>query len=779
MGNIRFTCPQCYKDLQADDEFCGLSSQCPHCGSDVKIPMPGLEEGVTIANFELIRRIGIGGMGEVWLSRQLSMDRNVALKILSPSLAHDHEFTDRFLKEAKYSAKLDHPNIITAYDAGMDKGMYYLALSYVDGKELKEKLVRNTSLPEAEALKYAREISSALDYAWNEFKLLHRDIKPANIMVDKKGNSKLMDMGISKSFADDSSLTTTGVVVGTPYYMSPEQARADKTIDFRADIYSLGATLYHMVTGDVPYDSTTALGVITKHVTEPLPNPRGRNPQVSKECASLLETMMAKNRTERQESWKLVIADIDRVLEHKVPLTHLPKSGTTLKMPSLDKLNLPPPSAQAKPPPIRKVRETGRMNDPDATQVEFPEHHQSSRHTQNKMPPLEPIENNEKKRQASNLPLIISLVLFGAALIGANILLAVKFLGKPEKEVQKNPEPVLEKATVKLPPGRKEKTTRKLAELTAAADKGDVKAMEELTDIYFHGRNGVKIDYPQAFKWCKMNAEKGVPKAQAFLAYLYRHGLGTKKDMKMAVKWYQRAAKAGNADAQAELGHFHETGEGVRKNLPEAVKLYKLAAAKGQPVAQYSLACLYSKGQGVETNPGKAIELLQKSAKTGYPPAQAQLGLCYAKGNGVKKSYAKAKELFTKAAETGNPLAQCKLGIMYRNGIGVSKNTEKAVRLFRASAQQGNADAQCSLGEICMDKSLSYYAPRQAVRWLRAAAHQGSADAFNNLGILFENGIGVPKNYNEAIRMYLRASRHGNPVARENMVRLEKKMRSK
>jgi serine/threonine protein kinase len=179
-------------------------------------------------------------------------------------------------------------------------------------------------IPEKMALKITLQVAEALRYAWDEFKILHRDIKPANIMLDKKGSAKLMDMGISKSISEDHNLTMTGMIVGTPYYMSPEQALSKPNLDFRADLYSLGATLYHMVTGSVPYDADTAVGILTKHITDPLPMPREVNPELSQECEDLLEIMLAKNKGDRQNSWEEAISDIKNVISGKSPETPTP-----------------------------------------------------------------------------------------------------------------------------------------------------------------------------------------------------------------------------------------------------------------------------------------------------------------------------------------------------------------------------------------------------------------------------------------------------------------------
>lgn len=327
MPDINFTCTNCGAEIEADESIAGSMAQCPNCNISVMIPKQGISPGMKIAGYEVRRRLGSGGMGEVWLANQTAMERLVALKILSPALTSNKEFVIRFLKEVKTAAKLEHPNIVTAFDAGVDGDIYYLAMSYVDGILLDNRLGIDRKIPEKEALQIVKCIADALCYAWNEFKILHRDIKPANIMIDARKIPKLMDMGISKSLSEEKKLTMTGIIVGTPYYMSPEQARADTDIDCRSDIYSLGATLYHLVTGEVPYDATTAMGILTKHITDPFPPPQNKNPEVSDGCSVLLETMMAKIPEERPETWEAVIRDIALVLSGKFPATKRPDIG--------------------------------------------------------------------------------------------------------------------------------------------------------------------------------------------------------------------------------------------------------------------------------------------------------------------------------------------------------------------------------------------------------------------------------------------------------------------
>ncbi|HBM15317.1 MAG TPA: hypothetical protein DD381_03080 [Lentisphaeria bacterium] len=307
-----YKCTSCGKEVEAINP----PQQCKACGgtSLSSIPSSSFSRGAVIAGFKLINRIGFGGMGEVWLAEQTAMDRLVALKILYPDFSKNPNFTNRFLNEIKHSAKLDHPNIVTAFDAGMYEGIYYLASAYIKGKQLQQRLTEEKVLPEKEALNIALGVAKALNYAWNEFNILHRDIKPGNIIIDLSGIPKLLDMGVAKNVTEDKSITIDGDVVGTPHYISPEQAKSEN-IDFRSDIYSLGATLYHVVTGCLPFEGQNAMSVIAKHITDEAIPPIEKNPRISNAINNMIVKMMDKKKENRHQSWDAVIFNIEGILD--------------------------------------------------------------------------------------------------------------------------------------------------------------------------------------------------------------------------------------------------------------------------------------------------------------------------------------------------------------------------------------------------------------------------------------------------------------------------------
>jgi serine/threonine-protein kinase len=276
------------------------------------------EKIVRIGGYEVISRLGKGQMGNVYKARQLSLDRIVALKVLPSRLAGDKRYLQRFLREAKAAGRLNHPNIVTAVDFGESNGLYYYAMDFVDGVNIGEILEEEGKLTEDEALAIALQIAKALEHA-HENNIIHRDIKPENIMLDSEGRARLCDLGLAREANEDGALTQAGLVLGTPYYVSPEQAEGRRNLDTRSDIYSLGITLFHIVTGQVPFKGNTGPAIMVKHITDKVPDPRQFNPDLSNGTAHLTRKMTAKKREQRYQTPAELIKDIERVIAGERP----------------------------------------------------------------------------------------------------------------------------------------------------------------------------------------------------------------------------------------------------------------------------------------------------------------------------------------------------------------------------------------------------------------------------------------------------------------------------
>ena len=265
-----------------------------------------------IPGYQVLQKLGKGSMGVVFKAKQISVDRVVAVKVLLDSLAQNKEFIKRFEREAMIAAKLSHNNVVNAIDAGQVDGRYYFVMEYVEGVTIKDFLDQHKVFEEKEALRITMAIAEALKHA-NQRGLIHRDIKPENVILTKNREVKLADLGLARLTDDEKwGLSEAGMAIGTPYYISPEQVRGEINIDIRADIYSLGATLYHMATGKVPYSGETPNEVMRKHV-DPKVNivpPDHLNTKLSSGLGMIVETMMAKNREQRYQTPDDLILDL-------------------------------------------------------------------------------------------------------------------------------------------------------------------------------------------------------------------------------------------------------------------------------------------------------------------------------------------------------------------------------------------------------------------------------------------------------------------------------------
>ncbi len=310
-----------------------------------------------IKGYEMLWRLGEGGMGAVYLARQLSLNRMVAVKILPAGLADNPAYIMRFRQEAKAAAQLKHNNLVQIYDAGMDDGTFYFVMEYIDGETAGRRVNRKGRLEEDTTLLIAESVAVALEYAWNNAQLVHRDIKPDNILIDGDGTVKVADLGLAKIVgAGAGGITMTKMMIGTPYYCAPEQAQGEPQIDCRADIYALGATMYHLATGYAPFADTSGVAAMMRNVTDFVPDPRERNPGLSENMAWLLEIMMAKQPSDRPAGWSGVLADIDRVLHGARPLTPPPREGCSTVMRGARRLAPKPRPAPPAPPPLASKR---------------------------------------------------------------------------------------------------------------------------------------------------------------------------------------------------------------------------------------------------------------------------------------------------------------------------------------------------------------------------------------------------------------------------------------
>ncbi len=266
--------------------------------------------GTVFAGCKIISKLGQGGMGTVYKAHQEALDKFVCVKLLDPELARDQRNIEFFLREARSAAKLDHPNIVHVYNFGQENGSYFIVMSYVEGKSLQDMVTERGPLPVKEATGIMLGVLDGLAHAHSK-SVIHRDIKPANILVGADGAPHIVDFGLARSISEEKQLTMAGEMVGTAYFMSPEQGLAAQ-VDSRADLYAVGATYFYILTGKYPFDGKTSVEVIHKHISDPLPNIILTNPDVPLWASRVIERLMRKKPQDRYQTAAEVASELAR-----------------------------------------------------------------------------------------------------------------------------------------------------------------------------------------------------------------------------------------------------------------------------------------------------------------------------------------------------------------------------------------------------------------------------------------------------------------------------------
>lgn len=333
------TCKYCQHEFRVPARLAGKQLNCPSCQRMIQLvatakPTEDKLVGKEIGGCRLIRRLGAGALGVVYEAEQVSVGRRIAMKMLSSRAAAQPEVVARFQREAKLSAAIQHPHVVGVFNCGVDRGVNYLVMEYVDGTTLAGLYEERESgrLPWKEGAGFIKQIADALAYVHGK-DIIHRDIKPANILVGSNGQAKLADLGLAKQVdtSDAAGLTMQGMALGSPAYMPPEQIRNARDAGPTADIYALGATFYQVVCGKLPFDGKNGTEVMTKVLREQAPPLAGLVPDLPAPVIALIDRMMAKDPAKRPQSAEELIRLLEALDQPTAARPRRPGTATTAK----------------------------------------------------------------------------------------------------------------------------------------------------------------------------------------------------------------------------------------------------------------------------------------------------------------------------------------------------------------------------------------------------------------------------------------------------------------
>ncbi len=628
-------------------------------------------------DYTIGRLVGRGGFAEVFQVRDLRLKRDLALKALRPDLMLSDVMVARFRREAESAAQLRHPNIVPIYDVGEAEGIAYILMPLVEGESLKATIERDGAMPPPEVRRILLEAAGALSTA-HEAGVVHRDIKPENIMLEgRKRRVLLMDFGIAKAVdpaaaehegdlkPQPGTLTGTGMTVGTPQYMSPEQASGDFSLDHRADQYSLAVVGYQMLTGQLPFDGENTRNILYKQMVE-RPKPiRELAPDVPADLAQALERALMKEPKDRfatTDEFAHALSGPAAGLQTPITVTvtaqhpvrkispRRRRSGAYLLVGSLAVLG------------AVALSQSGLLGGVGSAAIQ---------------------DSLALARAADSIRLADSLLALG----DSSGVPAVPAGGQP--------------LAVQPPaPGAPPRTSTRPAP-TSAANNGRAPAATSTSAAAAATCASAtrEAKWTEALTLCATEADSGSATAARITGTLYEFGRGTPASFPDAASWYTRAAAGGDAEAKFRMAELFRAGRGVPQNMAQAQTLYREAAERGFRDAWLPLATMYEEGgRGARKDEVEAVVWYRRAAEVGNDPrAQGRLGDMYARGRGVRRDDAEAFRWYEKGAQGGDGWSQFQVGMAYLRGRGVTRADSLGWSWIEKAANQGVADARKEL----------------------------------------------------------------------------------
>jgi hypothetical protein len=630
------TCPQC------DTGYPDSHTTCPTHGvllNEIRDLKPGM---VIHQSYRIVRKLGQGGMGAVYLAQHMLMNEPQALKFLSSELSQDEAFTARFLREVRTLRQIRHKNVV---DAGnlepAEDGTLFFSMEFVDGPNLRGLLNNATGpFPVAHALSITRGIAEGLGAAHAKG-MVHRDIKPENILMARDGDAwlpKIADFGIVATKESSTAYTRTGGTLLTMAYAAPEQWHGTPAaeLDGRTDLYALGGLLYEMLTGQTPFHAENYEGWARQHQTTPPQPPSILRPALAawQGLDALVLRLLAKDREDRPKDVIELVGLIDAV-RYKVPSPH------------------PATIVESLPKPVTTPSRSG----------------------------------------------ILKWAIAAVIVLGMGIWLATRFFHSTadiSTEGTQTPAHApgggLNPAVQQFKEGRSLYYQKRYEDarplFQKACDGGEMMGCTGLGSLYAHGQ-GVKQSNTEARALYQRACDGGEMLGCANLGSLYESGHGMKQDYVQERVLFQKACDGGEMMGCTGIGFLYEKGQGVKQDFAQARALYQRACDGGEMMGCTDLGSLYAHGQGVKRGNTQARALYQKACDGGEMLGCQNLGFLYGSGQGVKQDYAQACVLFQKACDGGNAIGCSSLGDCYWRGLGVEKDMEKAKQLYSKGCSEG------------------------------------------------------------------------------------------
>ncbi|MFZ1085433.1 MAG: protein kinase [Terracidiphilus sp.] len=775
-------CPQC------DTGYPDSHITCPTHGVQLN-EIRDLKSGMVVhQSYRIVRKLGQGGMGAVYLAHHTLMNEPQALKFLSNELSQDQAFTSRFLREVRTLRQIRHKNVV---DAGnlepAEDGTLFFSMEFVDGPDLR-RFFHDVPQPfdVPLALSITRGIAEGLGAAHAKG-MVHRDIKPENILMAREGDNwlpKIADFGIVATKESSTVYTCTGGTMLTMSYAAPEQWRGTPAaeLDGRTDLYALGGLLYEMLTGQTPFNAESYEGWAHQHQTTPPPPPSALRADLAnwQGLDTLVQHLLAKDREDRPKDVAELLNLLDAV-QLVAPDAHLETEIDE------NAAHLIQEAVEKRPKNRRRGILFGLLAGGFilAVLVAFFSLHRSPQPKNITMQVPVAVQSQtgksqpEQPQQVSQADQVLG-SLFGHKTPNAQITTpkptnqqSGSFQGLKPAQVE-----VLKPGVQQLSIAYLDKQAGSLYDQKRFADAAPLydqactgglgSDCKRLGSMYEHG-DGVRKDYSQAATLYSKSCIAGDKSGCDALIPMYMNGIISEQDASRAEILFSDACNSGNAHGCASLGFMYERGAGVARNSSRAVTLYSKACDIGESRGCLNLSVMYANGSGVTKDDSQAAKLSAKACDGGEALGCANLAFGYENGRGVQRDYSRAAIFYSKACDGGIAVGCGNLGLLYDNGKGVVKDIPRAISLYTKACDAGYFAGCHNLAILYENGDGVAKDPSRAVALLLKACNGGSSESCFNLGHMYDSGNGVSRDYERAAMFYSKACDAGEAMSCSNL----------